>query len=170
MHHQHCFNGCVLRRSSRENVISAQVAFENTAGWRAPTALILPETSPPHPKSSPELPKASPKRPQSVPRVFPERPRSAPGERRLEVTKSHLARVSRRLLFFALFRLCKVAKKWRDQRGAWILFFDEIGELFGRPKGAPRRARRIKKKRNFGSGGFCDFCSVALTEGAGGGQ
>ena len=170
MHHQHCFNGCVLRRSSRENAISAQVEFENTAGWRAPTALILPETSPPHPKSTPELPKASPKRPQSVPRVFPERPRSVPGERRLEVTKSHLARVSRRILFFALFSFMQSCQKMTRSKGPWILFFDDSGELFGLPKGAPTRVRGIKKKRNFGSGGFCDFCSVALTEEAGGSQ
>ena len=117
LHHQHCFNGCVLRRSSRENVISAQVEFENTAGWRAPTALMLPETSPPHPKSSPELPKASPKHPQSVPRVFPERPRSAPGERRLEVTKSHLARVSRRLFVFALFSFMQSCQKVTRSKG-----------------------------------------------------
>ena len=55
-------------------------------------------------------------------------------------------------------------------KGAWILFLDVSGAFCGRPKGAPRRARRIKKKRHFGSGGFSDFCSVAFTEGAGGGQ
>ena len=138
LHHQHCFNGCVLRRSSRENVISAQVEFENTAGWRAPRGLILPETSPPHPKSSPELPKASPKRPQSVPRVFPERPRSVPGERRLEVTKSHLARVSRRLLFFALFSFMQRCQKVTRSKGGLEPILRRDWRTFWPPK---RRAQ-----------------------------
>ena len=157
MHHQHCFNGCVLRRSSRESAISAQVEFENTAGWRTPTALILPGTSPPHSKSSPELPKASPKRPQSVPRGFPERPRSVPGERRLEVTKSHLARVSRRILFFALFSFMQSCQKMTRSKGPWILFFDDSGELFGLPKGAPTRVRGIKKNEILARADFATF-------------
>ena len=34
-------------------------------------------------------------------------------------------------------------------KGAWILFLDDSGAFCGRPKGAPRRARRIKKKTTF---------------------
>ncbi len=148
MHHQHCFNGCVLRRSSRENAISAQVEFENTAGWRAPTALILPETSPPHPKSSPELPNASPKRPQSVPRVFPERPRSAPGERRLEVTKSHLARVSRCLICFCTFFVhAKLPKSGATKGGPGSYSSTRLANILAAQKARPGARAELKKTK-----------------------
>ena len=141
-------------------------------GWMARTegfnlARNIPAASQELPRAPQSIPKASPERPQSVPRAPPERPRRATSGSHKKSLGTRVAGTS----FFCTFCAhAKLAKSDAAKGGPGSYYSTTLANFLAAQKARPGTRAELKTKRHFGSGVFCDFCSVAFTEGAGGSQ